>query len=116
SAPQGAGTQAAGMIAREGVEAIVAGSFGPKVFPVFDQTNLGAFTAGQVSVEEAAQKYFADDLPVASGGAGDTSPGAAQPPAGGQRPGGGGGGAGGAGGGQGGRGRGGRGRGGGGGR
>lgn len=62
SAERGAGTQVVAQLAREGVEAVIAGNFGPKVFPVFEETGVKPYVAGNLAAAEAANEYKDGEL------------------------------------------------------
>jgi predicted Fe-Mo cluster-binding NifX family protein len=62
SAERGAGIQAAGMVARENVEAVVAGSFGPNVYSVCGESGIKPLVASGITAKEAAVKFEKGEL------------------------------------------------------
>lgn len=62
NAMSGAGIQAAGFVANQGAEAVIAGNFGPNVASVLNQSGVKMIPASGASVREVVQKYFAGDL------------------------------------------------------
>lgn len=60
----GAGIQAAGFIANQGVEAIIASNFGPNVTSVFNEADIKMAPASGMSVRDAVQKYLKGDIKI----------------------------------------------------
>ncbi|MFP4005680.1 MAG: NifB/NifX family molybdenum-iron cluster-binding protein [Candidatus Hadarchaeia archaeon] len=66
NAMSGAGIQAAGFVANQGAEAVIAGNFGPNVASVLNQSGVKMVPASGMSVREAVQKYLDGEIePVA---------------------------------------------------
>jgi predicted Fe-Mo cluster-binding NifX family protein len=65
-AAQGAGVQAAALVCRAGVEAIVTGHCGPKAFAALTAGGVKVFTGADGTVAEAVEKLVAGQLQQAS--------------------------------------------------
>ena len=61
-ASSGAGIQAAGLVAKEEVSAVIAGNFGPNVISVLNESNVEMVPASNLSVRKAVQKYIRGEL------------------------------------------------------
>ncbi|MDI3502678.1 MAG: hypothetical protein PWR13_1220 [Archaeoglobi archaeon] len=64
--PSGAGIQAAQMLVNEGVEAVIAGRFGPNASSIFSQSGVRMVTMSGVSVEEAVKRVIREGVPSES--------------------------------------------------
>lgn len=62
NAMSGAGIQAAGFVANQGAEAVIAGNFGPNVASVLNQSGVKMVPASGVSVREAVSQYLDGEL------------------------------------------------------
>lgn len=62
TATSGAGIQAAGFVANQGADAVIAGNFGPNVASVLNESGVDMFPASGITVREAVQKYMDDEL------------------------------------------------------
>lgn len=65
-AMRGAGIQAAGFVANQEPEAVIAGNFGPNVASVLNQSGVKMVPASGVSVRQAVQKYLKGELETVS--------------------------------------------------
>lgn len=62
NATSGAGIQAAGFVANQGADAVIAGNFGPNVVSVLKESGVDMLPASGITVREAVQKYLNDEL------------------------------------------------------
>ncbi len=62
NASSGAGIQAAGVVSNKGVQAVIAGNFGPNVASVLNQSGIKMIPASGITVEKAVRKYFNNEL------------------------------------------------------
>lgn len=62
NAPQGAGIQAAGNVARAGAQAIVTGHCGPKAFRVLQEAGIKVYSSNAKTVAEALAQFRAGQL------------------------------------------------------
>lgn len=67
NAAQGAGIQAAQNVVRTGAKAIISGHFGPKAFQVIQMAGLEVYTATDMSVAEAINRFQEGKLTKLSG-------------------------------------------------
>ncbi len=67
SAPGGAGTQAAQLVAEKGAEAAFAGNFGPNASGVLAQAGVEMVPVSGLTVREAVEKYLKGELSAAPG-------------------------------------------------
>jgi predicted Fe-Mo cluster-binding NifX family protein len=58
----GAGIQAASLVANEGVDAVIAGNFGPNVASVLNQSGVEMVAVSNLSVREAVNKYLSGEV------------------------------------------------------
>lgn len=61
NATGGAGIQAAGFISKQGVDAVIAGDFGPNISSVLNQPGIKMVPATGISVRKAVEKYLAGE-------------------------------------------------------
>ncbi len=66
NATGGAGIQAAGFIANQGADVVIAGNFGPNVASVFKQSGVEMVMASGMMVREAVQSYLDGNLQTVS--------------------------------------------------
>jgi len=64
--PQGAGVQAAQLVARFGVEALLTGHCGPKAFRTLSAAEVKVYTGAEGTVREAVEKFKAGELAVST--------------------------------------------------
>ncbi|MBS3815665.1 MAG: NifB/NifX family molybdenum-iron cluster-binding protein [Hadesarchaea archaeon] len=62
NASGGAGIQAAGFVTQQGVDAVIAGNFGPNVSAVLNKAKAEMVPASDMKVKEAAQNYVNGEL------------------------------------------------------
>ena len=67
NASQGAGIQAAKIIAEAGAKALITGNVGPKAFTALNSAGVDIFTGAAGSVENALEKYLKGELNKAEG-------------------------------------------------
>ena len=65
NAPQGAGIQAAQLVAEKDVGAVITGNCGPKAFRTLSAAGIEVYTAGDSTVREALDKLARGELPKA---------------------------------------------------
>jgi len=66
NAVQGAGIQAAETVVRSGARALVTGHCGPKAFRVLSAAGVKIYTAGNLTVAEAIERFRNGTLPESS--------------------------------------------------
>lgn len=62
NATSGAGIQAAGLVANQGAEAVIAGNFGPNVVSVLNQSGVKLVQSSGMTVRDAVQGYLDGEL------------------------------------------------------
>ena len=65
--PQGAGIQAAGLVAELGAKCIITGHCGPKAFTALEAAGVQIFVGAKGTVGEAIDRFKAGELESASG-------------------------------------------------
>ncbi len=62
NAPGGAGIQIANTLVREGINAVIAGNFGPNATPIFINEGVDLIPLQNISVREAVMKYLNKEI------------------------------------------------------
>ena len=58
----GAGIQAAQLVVNKGVQAVIAGNFGPNAFPILSQGGAKVISIQGITVKDAVMKYLSGEL------------------------------------------------------
>lgn len=62
----GAGIQAAGFLANQGIEVVIAGDFGPNVASVFNESDIVMAPVSGMSVRDAVKSYLKGNIDIVS--------------------------------------------------